>query len=246
NSPSWGMEWKVQSWRPVRTSKPRTSPGGISFWSLKSSTEPPQTITSPQTTGGGGVEARFPLPGRPRALRRARAPAAPETGDRAAGGCVEGNQVGILCSHEDAALTLTVPPGAFPEGDAAVDIAVGVGVEHPAGLAGASVDGGDLVQPGRNVEDAVHHDWRGFVRAGAVLRVLPRQGVVRRVPAPGDPQLRHVGAVDLGQRRVLGAPRIPAIGRPLPRRNRLRRRRARPGGRRGGDDPEQAEKDEQW
>ena len=55
-SPSRGMVWKIQSCSPVRTSKPRTSPGGISLragmvWFVMSLISDPTTMTSLTTSG---------------------------------------------------------------------------------------------------------------------------------------------------------------------------------------------------
>ena len=57
NSPSCGMVWNIQTCSPVRTSKPRTSPGGISFIAgmlglVTSDMAEPMTTTSPTTSGG--------------------------------------------------------------------------------------------------------------------------------------------------------------------------------------------------
>ena len=56
-SPSWGTVWKIQICSPVLTSKPRTSPGGISFIAgmfglVTSLMAEPMTTTSPTTRGG--------------------------------------------------------------------------------------------------------------------------------------------------------------------------------------------------
>ena len=56
-SPSCGMVWKIQACSPVLTSKPRTSPGGISFMAgmfglVTSLMADPMTTMSPTTSGG--------------------------------------------------------------------------------------------------------------------------------------------------------------------------------------------------
>ena len=56
-SPSRGMVWKIQACSPVLTSKPRTSPGGISFIAgmlgvVTSLMAEPMTTMSPTTRGG--------------------------------------------------------------------------------------------------------------------------------------------------------------------------------------------------
>jgi len=51
-SPACGMVLNVHSWRPVRTSKPRTPPGGDGWRPHQSQTEEPTTMTSRTITGG--------------------------------------------------------------------------------------------------------------------------------------------------------------------------------------------------
>ena len=51
NSPGCGMVWNSHSSSPVRTSKPRTSPGASSWKRGPSKTTDPMTTTSPTTIG---------------------------------------------------------------------------------------------------------------------------------------------------------------------------------------------------
>ena len=62
------------------------------------------------------------------------------------------------------------------------------GVEQPACLPGAGVDGGHLAERGDGVERAAHHQRRVVVHAGPRQRIGFDDGVVRRGPAPRDSQ----------------------------------------------------------
>ena len=95
-------------------------------------------------------------------------------------------------------------------------VLVDFGIEHPSGLAGGSVDGGDLRKRGRGVERAADHQRRRFIgprRADRRIRLLDRH--VRRLPAPGNVQVLGVAAVDLRQRRITCRRISAGVGGPL-------------------------------
>ena len=55
-SPGWGIEWNTQSSSPVRTSKPRTSPGARCCVGFASVIDEPTTMTSFTKRGGEEIE----------------------------------------------------------------------------------------------------------------------------------------------------------------------------------------------
>ena len=82
-SPPRGMVWKIQACSPVRTSKPRTSPGGISFIAgmlglVTSVMAEPMTTTSP-TTSGGDPQLKVST-GRSNPCVRSTSPPSPKSG----------------------------------------------------------------------------------------------------------------------------------------------------------------------
>ena len=82
-SPSRGMTWKIQTCSPVRTSKPRTSPGGISFIAgmfglVTSLMAEPMTTMSP-TTSGGDPQLKVST-GRSNPCVRSTSPPSPKSG----------------------------------------------------------------------------------------------------------------------------------------------------------------------
>jgi hypothetical protein len=131
--------------------------------------------------------------GEPHALRRRVAaqilaqvdpPACAECGDRLSGRRIERVDE-IVCGGEDAALT-----GALPVHDGAVrSAALDARIERPEGRAGRGVHREGLVRRRIAVQDVVDDDGLRLHRARLA-------GVV----GPGDGEIPHVGAVDLGQR----------------------------------------------
>ena len=82
-SPSRGMVWKIQACSPVRTSKPRTSPRGISFMAgtfglVTSMMAEPMTTMSP-TTSGAEPQLKVST-GRSNPRRRSTSPPSPKSG----------------------------------------------------------------------------------------------------------------------------------------------------------------------
>ena len=109
------------------------------------------------------------------------------------------------------------------------------GVEQPACLPGAGVDGGHLAERGDGVERAAHHQRRVVVHAGPRQRIGFDDGVVWRGPAPRDPQPRDVVGGDPIERRVLLAGGRARVMGPFL----CRWRERRPGAARGSADEEQ-------
>ena len=88
-------------------------------------------------------------------------------------------------------------------GGNAKPVFVNLGIEHPFGFAGRSIDGRDLRQRRRRVEHPADHQRCRFVGAGrADFRIGLLDRHVGRFPPPGDAEVLGVIAIDLRQRRI--------------------------------------------
>ena len=81
---------------------------------------------------------------------------------------------------------------------------------HPQRFARGGIHGhGVAAHSGGEIENAMHRERRHFV-----VRIRARAEVLR-LPGPGDLQLADVVAIDLIERRILGALRVAAVVAPF-------------------------------
>ena len=209
---SWGMGSNFQRRAPVRASKARTSPRGLSARQNLVLSEPPMTTRSATVTGGAEnwtspslsfwcvvVDVRPDVHGAPGAETRA--------GPARHG--IEGDQAQILRAREDAVLAdragrrrSVLPVGHAPAQElVALGSQFDVRVVDPALLAGDGVERDDAIhrraQDQRLPRRLRHQDGRHVQgRQRAPVRVAPD---VPGAVAPGQLQAPDVAPVDLGQ-----------------------------------------------
>ncbi len=81
---------------------------------------------------------------------------------------------------------------------------------HPQRFARGAIHGhGVAAHSGGEIENAIHSERRHFI-----IRIRARAEILR-LPGPGHLQLADVVAIDLIERRILGALRVAAIIAPL-------------------------------
>src|SRR2546429_1696165 len=156
------MTWNIHCCLPVRTSKPRTSPGGISAAKGTSLTFEPITTTSRQMIGDS---VQMAIDSTAQLLRQVNAPLATEGANRLARLRVQADQIAVTGAKKDA-LIVTI----CPVGDAAMHEAIVgwrsvlpcLGVVDPPGLACRGVDGRDLGERGTDVENTADHQRSSF------------------------------------------------------------------------------------
>ncbi len=136
--------------------------------------------------------------------------------DRLTGARIECDELEARRDGQDAARLARL--GAAPEGDAAARAASRrarpplslVQPIHPEGLSGCRIDRDHVAaQPRAGVQHAIRHQGRS-----AKVELGSRAEVVG-LPAPGDPQLADVFAVDLGEWGVTRAGKVTSVVQPL-------------------------------
>ncbi len=177
------------------------------------------------------------------ALGQVHAAARAEPGHGLPGLRVDGVQPALAGAPEDA-LVAALLVGPVRDAPRAVAVRrpalqVHLRVVHPAGLAGAGVEGRHLVQRRRQVQGAADHERRRLEPPDRELseplaQRLEVERAVGRLPAPRDAQVLEVRRVYLVQRRVLGASLVAAVGAPFAAGGAVLRRR---GNGSGGQEP---------
>lgn len=139
-----------------------------------------------------------------------------------AGGGVESDEARIKCGFKDAAAAGLPFRASWiqPGGDTATDEAIAIissefnhGIEDPELLACFRIDGKDAIEGGGEVERAIHKNG-GCFEAAALLAVAA-VGNIADMGSPGNLQIGHIVAIDLGERRITHATGVVTVVGPV-------------------------------